>query len=119
MKSWEDYLIDQKILCGKFGIEWVSSEISLKIGLSDEVIKGIMPINGLRHWQEKDTTGWYIWAGEEYSNEDDFFKPHCLKHLITICPLIIQYLGLPAGYRFLIDNKGYEDVWEDKKLLKS
>ncbi|WP_459213513.1 immunity protein Imm33 domain-containing protein [Paraburkholderia caribensis] len=28
----------------------------------------------------------------------------------------MPYLGLPPGWRFLI-AEGYEDVWEDAKLL--
>jgi hypothetical protein len=31
-------------------------------------------------------------------------------------PLILKYLGLPPGSRFLITDD-YEDVWEDKSLL--
>jgi len=30
---------------------------------------------------------------------------------------MIEYLGLPVGYRFLIDNEWYEDVWYDESLL--
>ncbi|WP_456236598.1 immunity protein Imm33 domain-containing protein [Chryseobacterium carnipullorum] len=30
---------------------------------------------------------------------------------------MIKYLGLPAGNRFLIDDKGFEDVWFDENLL--
>jgi hypothetical protein len=72
-------------------------------------------INGLRHPQEKRTTGWYIWTGE-YSESDDFFKPICAEHLFQIRPELIKYFGLDIGYRFLIDKNGYEDVWYDEKL---
>jgi hypothetical protein len=76
-----------------------------------------MPLNGLRHFPQGDTTGWYIWAGENFSEESDFFVPLHVKHLEDWCPEIIKYLGLPPGHRFLITNEGYEDVWEDKTLL--
>ena len=33
-------------------------------------------------------------------------------------PQIIEYLDLPPGYRFLIDDNGYEDVWFDPKLMQ-
>lgn len=33
-------------------------------------------------------------------------------------PKLIDYLGLDAGFRFLITEKGYEDVWFDEKLLE-
>lgn len=75
-----------------------------------------MPINGLRHFPEGNTTGWYIWTGE-YSAAPDFFKPMHLFHLQEYYPELLKYLGLPPGNRFLIDDKGYEDVWFDEGLL--
>jgi hypothetical protein len=30
---------------------------------------------------------------------------------------VLKYLGLPAGWRFQIDEKGYEDVWFDESIL--
>jgi hypothetical protein len=65
---------------------------------------------------EGHTSGWYIWAGKEFSNDPDFFVPIHIAHLIEWCPEAIKYLGLPPGWRFLFD-KNYEDVWEDKKLI--
>lgn len=32
-------------------------------------------------------------------------------------PEVLPYLELPPGYRFIIDGKGYEDVWFDESLL--
>ena len=78
----------------------------------------IWPINGLRHKLEGDTTGWYIWAGEEFSFDNDFFLPLHLEHFITKYPTVIKYLGLAPGWRFLIADN-YEDVWEDTSLLNT
>ena len=63
-----------------------------------------------------DTSGWYIWAGEEFSKDPNFFMPLHIGHLKEWCPEIVKYLGLGPGWRFLI-APGYEDVWEDKSLL--
>ena len=76
-----------------------------------------MPINGLRHTPEGDTTGWYIWAGENFSQEPGFFEPLHVSHLSEWCHLVLKYLGLPPGSRFLITDIGYEDVWFDESLL--
>ena len=73
------------------------------------------PIHGLRHPKEGDMTGWYIWTGE-WSDNDDFFKPFCAEHLLQTRPQIVKYLGLDEGFRFIIDNKGYEDVWFNEKI---
>lgn len=59
--------------------------------------------------------GWYIWSGE-WSDSDDFFKPICLEHLIELKPEIIKYFGLDIGFRFLANDKGYEDVWFDQNI---
>ncbi|MEQ1698563.1 MAG: hypothetical protein ABMA25_00550 [Ilumatobacteraceae bacterium] len=77
---------------------------------------GLVPLNGLRHPPEGDTTGWYLWAGEELSQEDDFFVPLHVEHLVQWCPDALPSLGLPPGWRFLI-APGYEDGWYDESLL--
>lgn len=106
----------QMKICEKYNTEWFGSPLDLKIGVSKNLTSGTLPINGLRHPPENGTAGWYIWAGD-YSEAGDFFQPLHIQHLIEMYPDLLKYLGLPPGYRFQIDNKGYEDVWEDKSLL--
>lgn len=106
----------QKELCRKYDAEFVSSPINLKVGISLNVREGEIPINGLRHSPVGDTTGWYIYAGEEPSVQPDFFKPLHVEHLDDWCPQVTKYLGLAPGWRFLIAGD-YEDVWFDESLL--
>lgn len=117
MKNWNDYIEDQKNLCNKYGINWIPADAELKVGIAANVLTGLSPVNGVRYNQENGTTGWYIWAGQEFSQSEDFFKPYCAKHLIGIRPEIVKYLGLAPKYRFIVDGNGYEDVWEDEGLL--
>ena len=117
MENWEHYKKEQKEICNQYQTDWVESDLNLFLGLADNVKTHEIPINGLRHPAQGNTCGWYIWSGEEIPNQDDFFKPVCVKHLQELKPEIIKFLGLPFGYRFLTDDKGYIDVWEDKKLL--
>jgi hypothetical protein len=77
---------------------------------------GQTPIHGLRHPPAHDTNGWYIWAGE-FSTSPDFFAPIHTSHLIERLPQVLQFLGLPPGYRFLIAAE-YVDVWFDSALLR-
>ena len=111
-----DYSKAQKEFCEKVGTDFFYSAPNIKVGISLNVKEGLQPINGLRHPPEGDTSGWYIWAGEEFSTESDFFHPLHIEHLQNWCPEIIKYLGLPPGWRFL-NAPGYEDVWEDESLL--
>ena len=75
-----------------------------------------MPINGLRHQRDGDSSGWYIWAGGEPSQDPDLFKPLHIEHLTDWCPSVLPYLGLPPGSRFQIAPQ-HEDVWQDESLL--
>lgn len=109
---------EQKEICKKYGVKWVPSPIGWKIGVSKNISSGAMPINGLRHLPETGTLGWYMWAGD-YSDDPKFFEPMHIEHLQEKLPLVLKYLGLSPGWRFQIDDKGYEDVWEDKSLLVS
>lgn len=113
--TWLKYTELQKSFCKKLGVEFIPSGPDALIALSDSFHLKTIPIHGLRHPLEH-TSGWFAWS-EDYSEAADFFKPHHIKHLEQLKPEIIKYLGLPPGYRFLIDDKGYEDIWFDEKLL--
>jgi hypothetical protein len=54
--------------------------------------------------------------GGEPSDDPDFFVPLHVEHLAAWCPEAIRFLGLPAGWRFLVAGD-YEDVWQDLSLL--
>ncbi len=107
----------QRAVCQRYGANWSPVDPDLKVGIARNVKSGLQPINGLRHPPEGDTTGWYIWAGEELSDDPGFFAPLHVSHLEEWCPAVLKYLGLPPGYRFLIAGE-YEDVWEDRSLLE-
>jgi hypothetical protein len=60
-----------------------------------------------------------LWSGDEIPQYDaKFFKPLHVGHLIKDRPIVLKYLNLPAGCRFQIDDKGYEDIWFYESLLK-
>lgn len=112
-----DELRDRQLaVCARFGVVPVDCPPELKVGIARNVLEQMLPINGLRHPPEGDTTGWYIWAGGEPSAREDFFEPLHVAHLSEWCPAVLPYLQLPPGYRFQI-APGHEDVWEDASLL--
>ncbi|MBK6464595.1 MAG: hypothetical protein IPF92_26865 [Myxococcales bacterium] len=106
----------QNDVCRRHGTVFVPAPGALKVGISPNVRSGVVPLNGLRHRPEGDTTGWYIWAGETLGTDPEFFVPLHVEHLDVWCPQAIRFLGLPPGWRFLIADD-YEDVWEDAALL--
>lgn len=110
-------LTKQKNICAKYNCEYSPIDDQLKLGISRNFNINQMPINGLRHPQENDTCGWYLWSGEEYSEDPDFFVPVHVFHIKEKYPEIYNYLALPEGHRFLLGEDNYEDVWEDSSLL--
>ena len=106
----------QRDICERYGAGFMPPEDTYKVGISQGVLLGDRPLNGLRHPPDSGTTGWFIWAGSELSDEPDFFRPLHLYHLLEECPAVLPYLALPPGWRFLVAD-GYEDVWFDETLL--
>ena len=107
---------EQIEVCRKNGVSYEPFDFGSKLGASDNLRSGLLPLNGLRHPPEGDTSGWYLWAGEELSTATDFFKPLHANHLINLCPDVMKYLALPPGWRFLVAGS-HEDIWFDEKLL--
>lgn len=107
----------QRAVCAKYEAEFCPAPSYEKLGIAESVRTGGLPVNGLRHLPAGDTSGWYVWAGEEMSADADFFKPLHIEHLDEWCPRIQKYLGLAPGWRFLIADD-YEDVWFDPTLLE-
>jgi hypothetical protein len=107
----------QKTVCESLGASFLQCDESLKVGISKDFNPMQFPINGLRHPPSGDTSAWYIWSGEKYSEEPDFFVPLHAKHLRDRHPEIVRYLGLGPGWRFLI-APGQEGAWFDANLLK-
>jgi hypothetical protein len=112
-KSW---VMKQLAVCRRMGVSPVPAPDSLKVGIAQNVREGLLPLNGLRIQPEGDTTGWYIWAGEEWSDDPDFFQPLHVEHLATWCEEVLPYLSLPPGWRFLL-APGQEDLWFTPTLL--
>lgn len=112
------WLNKQNQLCLLKGVPCIATQGWHMVAVSKDLLNGKMPINGLRHPITEKLSGWYIWSGEEMDQDPEFWVVKHASHFAEEMPYLLQYLGLPPGWRFQIDDKGYEDVWEDKKLLQ-
>ncbi len=101
--------------CRARGIQYVATPGDSKLGFALST-EGLLPLNGLRHPAVGDTSGWYIWGGERFSDAPDFFSPVHAKHVFQGRPELIGLLGLPPGYRFLVAGD-HLDIWCDPSLL--
>ncbi len=113
----DDVTSSQIGVCERFGAGYLPCHLNLKVGITKDFDPARYPINGLRHPPRGDTTGWYIWSGKEFSDEPDFFVPLHAVHLLSKAAILVKYLGLAPGWRFLL-APGQEDVWKDDQLLK-
>ncbi len=90
----------QEEVCKKYGADFLSSPNDFKVGIATNVRDEIVPINGFRHPPQGDTTGWYIYSGEELSDDPDFFN-HCMLSILTIGALNLRsILGCHRGGGF-------------------
>ena len=104
-----DALDQQRSICAKYNSEFVMALPGSKTGLAMETLH-LSPIYGVREHPNEIVSGWFIWAGP-YSKDPDFYQPCHTIHLQELLPIVIPYLGLAPGYKFIIDTAGYEDVW--------
>jgi hypothetical protein len=110
---------EQEKICSLYNVNPIGVNNKSIVGISLNVKDiSLLPLNGLRHKEGEGTSGWYIWAGFDYSDDPDFFVPLHVEHLSVWRPEIIKYLALPPGFRFLIGENDFEDIWYDEHLLK-
>lgn len=102
-------------VCARYGAPYMETTLDATAGIARNVGSGLLPLNGLRH-RHGTSSGWFIWAGDELSDDSGFFVPTHLHHLVDRCPEALPMLGLGEGWRFLT-VPGHEDVWFDESLL--
>lgn len=118
MSEWDNIQHQQKLVCVRMNVDWVPIDTGAMIAFNESSFSDTLPINGLRHPKTANLDGWYLWSGGNIPQDDNrFFKPMHVEHLIEQRPIVLKYRGLPAGWRFQIDDKGYEDIWFDESIL--
>lgn len=101
---------EQKNICKKYNSAFKPVAKNAKVAVAMGTV-GSQPVYGSRI-DDGDEVEWYIYCGE-YEDKDDFYEPICLDHLREILPQVEKYLALERGFNFIIDDKGYEDVWNE------
>ena len=102
----------QEEICKKYGSKFEPINPQEMIAVAIDSV-GKMPINGIRHFLKgNEKISWFLYCGE-FSEKIDFFKPMHAEHLKDFLPEAIPFLALEKGFRFIIDDSGYEDVWTE------
>ncbi|WP_029953676.1 hypothetical protein [Achromobacter sp. DH1f] len=98
-------------ICAKYGLADTPPEDMIAVAMPT---LGQMPIYGTRiALPQSGTISWFIHCGA-HSDAQDFYQPVHTAHLTELLPQAINYLHLPPGAKFIIDDQGYEDVWMDQ-----
>lgn len=105
----------QQSVCAEYSSEFVPPDAESKVGIALASLSKT-PLNALRHPPKGNTCGWYIWGGEDLSQDPEFFQPLHVHHLGQHCPTIVPYLALAPGWRVLL-AQGQTEVWHDAELL--
>ena len=101
----------QRRICRTYGAGYEPPEPGTRVGIALQTL-GRVPVNGVRHPPTDTTCGWYIYAGQEWSDDPSFYQPLCVEHLADHCHLALPFLCLPPGWWFMTDGKGFIDVWQ-------
>ena len=113
----EAYEAAQLVVCRRFAVEADAPGPDSRLGVAQNLRdRSLWPVKGVRHPPERGTNGWYLFAGDEASQAEDFFDSLHTHHAAEWRPHVLPYLALPPGWGFVI-APGYEDVYYDASLL--
>lgn len=103
----------QKEVCRKFNSKFSPLDPDTMIALAVDTI-GEQPIyaSRIKPAESANPIAWFIYCGE-YSDDPDFYQAVHIKHLKELLPVVEKYLALETGFNFIIDDRGYEDVWKE------
>ena len=107
----------QRRVCRAYGVEYVPPAPRSKVGIALQTLDR-RPIHSVRLPPTETTCGWYIFAGDEWSDDPDFYKPLCVEHMPEYCKFALPFLGLPPGWRFHTDGKGDYGASFDGRVLR-
>ena len=98
----------QREMCARYGLP--DTPVEDTVALATGTL-GQMPIYGTRvEPGDGDNISWFFHCGK-YSDADNFYQPVHTEHLPQMLPFVVKYLRLSPGTHFIIDDRGYEDVW--------
>jgi hypothetical protein len=107
----------QRRVCEAYGAEFTPPAAGSKVGIALRTM-GRTPIRAVRTPPTETTCGWYIFAGDEWSDDPDFYRPLCVEHMAEYCELALPFLALPPGWRFHTDGREGYGASFDPNLLQ-
>lgn len=107
----ESLLFDQMEICKTYSVNFQPALLNQKIAISKEIYSGA-EVNAVRYDAPEHMTGWYLTSNNFSGDVSDLAVDH-LYHILVARPELARFFCVPSGYRWFLDNKGY-DVWKDE-----
>ncbi len=107
----------QRRVCKAYGAEFTPPVAGSKVGIALQTMKR-NPIHAVRLSATDTTCGWFIFAGDEWSDDPDFYQPLCVEHMAKYCEAALPFLALPPGWRFHTDGEAEYGASFDPDLLQ-
>ena len=107
----------QRRVCEAYGVDYTPPLPGSKVGIALQTLDRT-PVHAVRLPPTETTCGWYIYAGDEWSDDPDFYQPLCVEHMAKYCENAVPFLALPPGWWFYTDGKGNYEASFDPKLLE-
>ncbi|UCA61440.1 hypothetical protein KB553_07860 [Chryseobacterium rhizoplanae] len=92
----------QSELCSHYGLPVQFPNFSQMVVISKGVYEG-KDIEGIRYESPEHMSGWWLITDDYDDNIESLMTVH-FHHVVFARPDILNYLALPFGYRFLMDN---------------
>lgn len=105
----------QERVCEKMGAPPRFARINQQAVVSDEVLTGGKPIEGVRCPSPRQMSGWWI-TTDSYDGDASTLKTVPMGHVIMARKDICAVLALPFGYRFRVDDG--TNVWFDEEAAR-
>jgi hypothetical protein len=106
----------QRSVCQSYRADYDPPAPGSTIAVATQTM-GASPVRGVRRPPAAGASGWFIYAGEDWSEDPAFFQTVSLEELAECCGLALPFLGLPPGWWFQTDGAGDYGASYDPRLL--
>lgn len=111
----EKLIAAQMLVCEKLGANPHYARTDQMVAVSNEVLSGGTPIEGVRYPSPDHMSGWWI-TTDSYNGDTSTLKTVHMGHVIAARNDVPAFLALPFGYRFRMD--GETNAWFDPEAAK-
>ena len=107
----------QRRVCDAYGAAFTPPSPGSKVGIALQTMNR-SPIRAVRVPPTETTCGWFLFAGDEWSDDEDFYQTLCVEHVPDHCEIALPFLALPPGWQFHTDGSEEYGASFDPTLLE-